>query len=140
MRTELILAVSILSISVGLIVFWAGYYLGKRKAFAMMDDPESSYVMANFFLGMLKAFDENKLSHVKDSIAMMARIHVSNWKMYERKLPARRLEAIRKMAPNLKLIDDAEKWCGRITDLSEITEPSEWHWLARKKMTESQGK
>jgi hypothetical protein len=114
MRPESILAVVILSAVIAVMVFAIGYYRGKRKAYAMINTPEGEYVMANLFLSILKAFDENKLGLAKDGVAMMARNHVRCWRMYERSMPANRLEAIRKRAPNLGLIDDAEKWCGTI--------------------------
>jgi hypothetical protein len=138
MRTEWILAVSILGAVVVLIAFCIGYYRGKRRALEMMDEPAGYYVMANFYLALVKALDENKLNLVRDGIAMMARNQVYLWKMHERSLPPRRLEEIKKRVKNLGLIEDAEKLCGAI-DFPDKPKPCPWFHFAEKMLSDLRG-
>jgi len=121
MRAEWILAVSILGAVVVLIAFCIGYYRGKRRAFEMMDEPAGYYVMANFYLALVKSLDEGKYALVRDGIAMRARNQVYAWRMHERSLPAKQLEEIRKRVSSPNLIDDAEKLCGTIIDIADWT-------------------
>jgi hypothetical protein len=139
MRTEWILAVSILGAVVVLIAFCIGYYRGKRRAFEMMDEPAGYYVMANFYLSLVKALDERKYDLVRDGIAMRARHEVYAWRMHERSLSVRRIEEIKKKMKNMDLIEDAEKLCPAI-DFPDKPKPSQWFHIAEKMMSDLRGK
>lgn len=86
-----------------------------------MLDPQGEYVMAGFYLTLLKQMDEKKYDGARDGIAMMARTKIDIWRRCKKKLSAEQVKKIEETMKGIhELIENADQLCGPLLEAMDF--------------------
>jgi hypothetical protein len=86
-------------------VFAAGYFWARRNLH--LDDIRHRYVMAGFFLSLMRAMSERKYDLVAEALRHMANSNLESWHAFKSRLPQSERSKLQELSTIADLVAEA---------------------------------